>query len=423
MSHFIPGLACLLALGACATDPISGESKLAIVNWSIEDEQSIGDATAPTLIAEMDGPYADASVQESLAAIVQEMVTHSPRAGDFDFTFRVLNSSEPNALALPGGRIFITRGLLARLHNEAEFVGVLGHELGHAEHQHSLESLNKGILLGAPTAPLRAASNIPLVGGLLGSAASVADAPSTLLGLSFNRSQELEADERAVYFTDAMGYNPRALIGVFDTLEQVKAEAPGGATSGLSIFSTHPLGKDRIRCVNEKANALPTRTQSRQDSPEFAAVLKRFQSEAEAFKIYDGVRSQFRALAESLDSSEPDPQAEAQFGAAVQGLATALEMLPDEPLFHIQAAELAMLLGDAATAELHLEQAESRYAAETPGEGHWKPPLYLGLLRLSQGENDAAVTSLEVAVERFPANTDIQEALAAARQAAESTAE
>ncbi len=405
-------------LSACATDPISGKRELALVRWSVEEELEIGASVAPSLVAELDGPYASASVQRALASIVEEMVAHSPRAQDFEFEFRVLNSSVPNALALPGGRVFITRGLLARLSSEAEFVAVLGHELGHVERKHAMEKLSDGILLSAPAAPLRiAARTLPLVGGLLEAVAGVVGAPSALLGLRFNRTQELEADERGVYFAEAMGYDPRAMIGVLETLDAIEAEAPAGELPKLSILRTHPLGEDRINCVESAAVLLPARDDLRGDSPEFTAVLKRFREEAEVFRAHDAVRAQLEGLL--ARSEAPEEELQERFQMALDELLPALNALPGEPLLRILAAEFALLAGDNATAEESLLYAENIYARETPDEGHWKPPYYIGLMRSAAGLHAQAIAALEVSVARFPGSAEIRAALEAAQAAAD----
>src|SRR4029453_12798217 len=122
------------------------EKRFAMVQWSVKEEQALGDQAAPNFEQQFDGALADAAGKESLGSVIKEMAGHSVRKDDFAYQFEILNSSEPNAFALPGGYVYITRGLLEHLESEGEFVGILGHELGHVEHQHSMLQQNKAIL-------------------------------------------------------------------------------------------------------------------------------------------------------------------------------------------------------------------------------------------------------------------------------------
>ncbi len=410
---FLGGL--LLLTQACVTDPISGRRELSVVRWSVEEELEIGNQAAPSLIAQMDGPFASASAQSELGNLLEEMVSHSPRAEDFEFDFILLASSIPNALALPGGRVFMTRGLLAELRSEAEFIAVLGHELGHVERRHTMERLSDNVLLHLPLAPLRVVSRIlPFGGGVVESAADAASVPSELLGLSFSRTQELEADERGVFFANAMGYDPRSMIGVFEVLNKLDAADGESGAPKLSVLRTHPLNKSRIQCVEKVAKplALPE-GEYRGDSPAFTTLLEQFRREAPAFAHHDHARAELEALLNGPETSEEQERAALQ--EILESLGAALTQLPEEPLFHITAGEIAFLAGNLGAAEQHLLLAESVYARETPGFGHWKPPFYIGLLRSAVGEHQPAVEALQVALQRFPENPQIQAALEAAQ--------
>ena len=418
MKHLL-ALLPLATFSSCATDPVSGRTEFSVVRWSIEEELEIGERTAPSLVAQMDGPYADAQVQADLRELVAEMVSHSPRADEFKFEFVLLNSSIPNALALPGGRVFLTRGLLAKLGSEAEFVAVLGHELGHVEHRHAMKRLSDGILLGLPQAPLRVvADTLPFGGSLFGSVADVVSAPTTLLGLSFSRGQELEADERGVFFPSAMGYDPRAMVGALETINALEQEADGDGPSSLSILRTHPPGPDRIRCIEAESAKFedPDRV-PRPDSPAFAAILEHFRTVAPVYDEHERALDALQELLANPDLGETEQQE--LFQQITDSLGSALAQLPTEPLFHITAGELAMMVGEFERAFEFLELAESTYARETPAWPHWKPPYYIGLLQSAAGEHSLAVEALGVALQRYPESAQIRDALETVRAAAE----
>src|SRR5688572_21250072 len=100
------------------------------------------------IIQQYSGAYPDEDLQRHLASIVVGMARSSARP-DLPWSFTVLNSSVPNAFAVPGGQVFMTRGLLHRLDDEAEFAVVMGHEIGHVEHRHTVQQMGRDQLLGA----------------------------------------------------------------------------------------------------------------------------------------------------------------------------------------------------------------------------------------------------------------------------------
>ena len=123
-----------LALGACATNPVTGESDFALITEDEEIEQ--GREYHPQIIKTY-GVYDDAELQKYVDRIGQELAANSHRA-NLQFHFTVLDSEEINAFALPGGYIYVTRGIMAYLDSEAELAGVLGHEIGHVTARHSV---------------------------------------------------------------------------------------------------------------------------------------------------------------------------------------------------------------------------------------------------------------------------------------------
>jgi beta-barrel assembly-enhancing protease len=166
------------------------------------------------------------------------------------YTFYVVNSPEVNAFAIPGGHIYINRGLIERSRNMAELAGVLGHEIGHVVERHGLDQMarmqnaelavNLGyILMG------RAPSGVEQVGLQVGAGAFFA---------RHSRQAEFEADNVAINYMIAAGIDPNGIVGMFQTLLQERQRAPAGVEQW---FSTHPLTEDRIESVNRAIAALP----------------------------------------------------------------------------------------------------------------------------------------------------------------------
>jgi len=420
MSRRLPVLLLLLLCGLCSciTDAVSGQRRYAPVQWTAEQERELGRESAPNIQSQFDALYPDTGVNEELGRIVAQLVEESPRRDDFDFHFEVLNSSIPNALALPGGYVYITRGLLQELESEAEFVAVLGHELGHVEHRHSMLNASQGAVTGLIVRPLGAvARRLPVGGGLVGATAGIIAAPSVLLGLSFSRKQELEADRRGVYFCAELGYDPREFERVFDVFERIETEA--GAKSEFSILRTHPMNEARVKAIRKTLKAdypeLLARDHAdfRESSPRFLTILEGFQRREGAYDRYDEAQARFAA--KGVDRENPGREV---IDAARGDLREARRLVPDEPLFAIFEGELAMLAKEDRRAVGAFAEAHGLYERRTPGKGHWKPPFYLGAFSLEDGRAGDAVFYLELAESRFPMNGTISFVLARAYEQA-----
>src|SRR5688572_14970591 len=226
----------------CLHDPVTGRRVFGVLNPSDAEEARQGREMAPRLVAAHDGVYPDAAAAAHLGAIVRRLgaASHRPR---LEYRFTLLNSSRPNAFALPGGQVFLTRGLLARLEDEAQFAVVMAHEIGHVNHRHSVQAANDALLVGLGAGVVaasvdddrrrEAAEGLAAVGG-------------GLLLLRFSREQELEADARGVEYAHKAGYDPRAGEGVFRGFARARREAGGRPGPLDSWLSSHPLDEDRI---------------------------------------------------------------------------------------------------------------------------------------------------------------------------------
>ena len=162
----------LMALSGCAVNPATGKTSFTAF-MSREDEIRIGAEEHPKLINEFGGAYSDARLQAYVRRIGLKLARHADASG-LPYTFTILNSDKVNALALPGGYVYITRGLLALAENEAEMAGVLAHEIGHVTARHTAERYSTA-----------QATNIGLmVLDALGSAAGVPGGVGQLVGRS-----------------------------------------------------------------------------------------------------------------------------------------------------------------------------------------------------------------------------------------------
>ncbi len=231
-------------VSGCSTNPATGEQSFTAF-MDAKDEIKIGAEEHPKMLEAFGGTYDDRALAAYVNAIGQRMVAKS-ELPDLKFQFFVLNDDTVNAFALPGGYVYISRGLVALAEDEAELAGVIGHEIGHVTARHSAQRYSSAM-----------ATNIGLTAvGILG---SVLGAPSGLGNLasfgaqaalqSYSRSQELEADKLGVRYMTQLGYDPSALGDFFSKLDAhttIHAKKAGQSADKFNIMQTHPRTSDRI---------------------------------------------------------------------------------------------------------------------------------------------------------------------------------
>ena len=233
-------LSAVLLLTTCARNPVTGKKELMLMSES--QEIAIGKEADPSIVAEY-GLYENTALQNFITAKGKEMAAISHRS-NLPFQFKILDSPVVNAFALPGGYVYFTRGIMAHFNNEAEFAGVLGHEIGHITARHGASQYSKQIL-----------AQVALVGGMVVSEdfRKFSDLASTGLGLmflKFGRSDESESDEIGVVYSTNVGYNAHMMGDFFKTLEAIGSESGGSIPTFLS---THPDPGDRYNKVHETA--------------------------------------------------------------------------------------------------------------------------------------------------------------------------
>ena len=246
-----PRLACALALAAgCALNPVTGRPEFVLV--SSERERALGAEQEQEFLAEL-GHSDHAPSSDWVEAIGARLAAYSPRK-DVDYRFHVVDLDEPNAFALPGGPVFVTRGLLALARSEDELAGVIGHEIGHVAARHLVGQTTAAaplaIVFGVPAAIVGTVSR-PL-GALVGLPGALV---SSLALSAYGREQEYEADEVGASLAAQAGYRPLALAEYLERLEREEA-LHGEEPEPLSFFASHPSTPDRLRRVREHAQQL-----------------------------------------------------------------------------------------------------------------------------------------------------------------------
>jgi predicted Zn-dependent protease len=229
---------------SCAVDPVTGKRTFMLL--SENDEIKLGQSTDEQIV-EMYGLYDSDAINGYINRMGQEMagLSHRPH---LPWKFKVMDTPVINAFAVPGGYVYMTRGILAFLNNEAEVAGVIGHEIGHVAARHSAEQYTKaqfaqlGIGLGAA------------VSETFAQYAGVAAQGIGILFLKFSRDNEREADNLGVEYSTKAGYDAREMANFFATLERMQVENKG---AGLpNWLSTHPNPEDRVNAVRSKAVSL-----------------------------------------------------------------------------------------------------------------------------------------------------------------------
>ncbi|MFC1640247.1 M48 family metalloprotease [Gemmatimonadota bacterium] len=237
--------ACIVcfSVSGCARNPVTGGYELMLISES--QEIAMGQDYDPQIVG-MFGLHDDPGLQEAVSGIGQQMAARSERP-NLPWTFRVVDDPLINAFAVPGGFVYVTRGILAHFDSEAQLAAVLGHEIGHITARHSASQMSRqqimqvGMGVGVMLAPQ------------LADFAGLASAGLSVLFLKFSRDNERQADDLGFrYMTDA-GYDPRGMVDVFVMLNRVSGGHEGSGVPNW--LSTHPDPGDRRERIGAAISA------------------------------------------------------------------------------------------------------------------------------------------------------------------------
>lgn len=233
-----------LVLSDCVVNPATGKRQLIFISEGREIE--MGREADPQIVASL-GLYDDPALQQYVQDMGSRLAARSERP-NLPWTFRVVDDPVVNAFALPGGFIYVTRGILAHLNSEAQLASVLGHEIGHVTGRHSVERISRSQLTQVGLG----------VGSIVSSTfrdfSGVAGAGLGLLMLSYGRGDERQADDLGLRYMRRGGFDPREMSGVFELLARV-SQAHGGRSTP-EWLSTHPDPANRKERINDAVAAL-----------------------------------------------------------------------------------------------------------------------------------------------------------------------
>jgi predicted Zn-dependent protease len=237
--------------------------------FSISEEQEI--ELGREAAKKVDSPILRSEdIASYINRVGQALVPYSHRS-NINYSFKVVNSPEINAFALPGGFIYVNRGLLEAAQNESEVAGVLGHEISHVVARHSADQMKKAGLANLVLGGLGA-----VLGGEGGTVAGITKL-GTELGtnaafMKFSRDDEREADKLGAQNVYDAGYDPQGMVTFFEKLEQLRKTEPGKLET---FFSTHPNPAERVSNVSHEIQSFPRKQNLKIDDPRFLDMKQR----------------------------------------------------------------------------------------------------------------------------------------------------
>jgi predicted Zn-dependent protease len=254
-------LVALLAASGCARNPATGRLELLVLDE--DDEIALGRALDADVVETM-GACREPALSSHVSEVGARLAGVSERPG-LPWTFRVVDEAAVNAFALPGGHVYVTRGLLAHLASESELAAVVAHEIGHVTARHGIDQLRRA------RAAQRRLRVFEIVDPGARHVGRVAAGTAGVLLLRHSRAHEHEADDLALRYLVRAGYDPNGLVAVLDVLDEIGAEAGETVPSWLS---THPEPEIRHARASRAIEAVARAgTPARQDE----AYLRRLE--------------------------------------------------------------------------------------------------------------------------------------------------
>ena len=372
----------MLALAGCVVNPVTGEHEVGFV--TTEQQIRVGEQQYVPAQQMQGGQYTvDPEVAEYVRAVGQRLAVVSDIALPYEFV--VLNSSVPNAWALPGGKVAVNRGLLTELRNEAELAAVLGHEIVHAAARHGAKAMERGMV-----------SQVVLVGVAIGAGGSefgnaalgAAQAAAGLINQKYGRDAERESDYYGTRYMAKAGYDPYAAVTLQETFVRL---SEGQETSWVDgLFASHPPSRERVE--NNRQLVARLRNEGfaggayRADA--YQNAMRQLRNDAGAYKAHDDAR---KALQDG------------NLQEALTLVAQALELQPGEPTFH-------GLRGDLRLKQKRYDDAVTNYdRAIERDSGYFAYYLGRGVAEARLDDRQAARADLQRSVDLLPTPAAYQE--------------
>jgi predicted Zn-dependent protease len=360
-----------LLVSGCAVNPVTGKTEFSLVSEA--QEIQLGTENYAYMQQSGGGDYdVDPELTTYIKGVGSKLAAVSDRPLPYEFV--VLNSSVPNAWALPGGKIAINRGLLTEMNSEAELAAVLGHEIVHAAAKHSARQMSRGMLLQVAVIGTAIMTSDTGYSDLAVGGASVG---AQLINQTYGRGAELESDLYGMHYMSRAGYDTQGAVELQQTFVRL---SEGRETDWLSgLFSSHPPSQERVDANIRTAASLPAGGES--GAARYQAMMKRTLDSKPAYAAFDEGR---KALGD--DNHE----------LAAQKAEEAIALFPDEAHFY-------GLRGDARYVAKEYDLAVKNYdIAIRRRDDFFQYHLQRGLANEKLGNDNDAVTDLERSNELFP---------------------
>ena len=358
---------------ACATNPVTGKNELSLIGG--QQEISMGQQNyAPSIQAQGGEFILDDALNRYINEVGQKLAAHSDRK--LPYEFKVINNSEPNAWALPGGKLAINRGMLLQMNSEAELAAVLSHEIVHAAAKHSAKQMQTGMFMNAGLQVLQGS----LAGkGYSGLAMQGATLGAQVLNSQYSQSAELEADSYGMQYMSRAGYDPQGAVDLQETFLRLSRSRGHSSSALASLFSSHPPSATRVAENKRHLATLPKGgIQGHARYQQAIAKIKRMQP---AYDTYDkGAKA----------------AANKQYQSALNYANQAIKQFPSESQFY-------ELRGFAQAQLKQKESALSSYKTAIQfNPGYFSPYLRRGLLFMQLGQKNYAEQDLMASYRLLP---------------------
>ena len=238
---FLVGVLVFPLVVGCSPSPVTGRKQLVLI--STQQEIALGADAAPQFESQLGGKVPNRTLQNYVSRLGQKVAAQSERKG-IPYEFALLGSDVPNAFALPGGKIYVTAGLMRRLTHQRQLAAVLSHEVTHVAARHNVMGIQR---------QLGSAVLVELAGWAAGedkqkTAQAAAQITTSMFYLRYSRSDEYEADKHGLRYMTRAGHNPWGMIELLETLQRLNDSEPGLLGE---MFRTHPATGKRIEQVKE----------------------------------------------------------------------------------------------------------------------------------------------------------------------------
>jgi beta-barrel assembly-enhancing protease len=267
----------------CSVNPATGKNEIMI--FSDSQEINFGSEADPDIVWQFGGLYDDAQLSAYVNNVGQKVAASSDRI-NIPYHFTVVDSSDVNAFALPGGYVYITRGLLVKLENESQLAAVLGHEIGHVNAKHSMKSMQQtlgfSMIMSILDQAASGSERYQQWRGLIRTGSSVA---FSAVSLGYGRDNELQADALGTKFIDKAGYDPQGMIQLLEILKSLSESEPSAVEE---FFMSHPKTSVRITEVNAEIAKLPAQQPiGILNASEYKSKINNLATVQKAYEYYD----------------------------------------------------------------------------------------------------------------------------------------